>query len=577
MLLNLILEQRRRGKMSDKVAGYGRVSTLGQVDGTSPEEQKRIITEECSRKGWELIHFYSDEGYSGKNAKRPGFVQLLTDAKKGHFQIVVFTKLDRFGRSMRDILNNLNELSDLGVKIYCVNQPEINSEGVYGKLLMQLLAAFSEFEHSMISERTKQGRKAAWKGKGSIMGSSPYGYKIDRENGKKIVIDKEKKEIYDRIVSMYLDQRMFTNEIALQLTNEKIPPPFNRGSKRWYYSAILRILRNPAYLGEQFYNVHKLSCKTNAKGKEYYVREKEMNPKDDWVTIKYPPFITKEKFDAIQARIKQNTRFPLRKFKEYDDHFLLEKGLLYCGECGGKMNKMLVKNGKYKQLKYVCYWKYHNVHTEIAGRKKCGMVIDADRSDNQVLYEVFNFLSDPLQFAQAWFKELDMEKLQATITRLTEEKDAEDKALKRLYDRYAMDDNNILDLTIKQHETRRNEINVELNRVRSEYDFATNKVNRFQQFQDAYKKSDLRKKMNLYYSTQKEFMDFLDSLSFEQKQKIVEAVISPENGGKITVSENVEGGVEIEIDFQADLNRIENLITSFDGKKGLLRYNINRN
>ena len=83
--------------------------------------------------------------------------------------------------------------------------------------------------------------------------------------------------------------------------------------------------------------------------------------------------------------------------------------------------------------------------------------------------------------------------------------------------------------------------------------------------------------MNLYYSTQKQFMDFLDSLSFEQKQKIVEAVISPENGGKITVSENVEGGVDIEIDFQADLNRIENLITSFDDRKGLLRYNINRN
>ena len=158
------------------------------------------------------------------------------------------------------------------------------------------------------------------------------------------------------------------------------------------------------------------------------------------------------------------------------------------------MHRMLVKNGKYTQLKYVCYWKYNHIHTEIAGRKKCGMIVDADRSDNEVIYEVFNFLSDPLQFAQAWFKELDMEQLQATITRLTEEKDAEDKALRRLYDRYAMDDNNVLDLTIKQHETRRNEINVELNRVKLEYDFAENKFNRFQQFQDAYKKSVLRKK-----------------------------------------------------------------------------------
>ena len=324
----------------------------------------------------------------------------------------------------------------------------------------------------MISERTKQGRKAAWKSKKSFMGSLPYAYKLERENGNKIVIDEEKRVIYDRIVSMYLDQRMFTNEIALQLTKEKVPPPFNRGTKRWYYSAILRILRNPAYLGEKLYNKHKLTRMTTAKGKEYYVKDKEMNPKDDWVTIKYPALITQEKFDAIQARIKQNTKFPLRKYKEYDDHFLLEKGLLYCGECGSKMHRMLVKNGKYTQLKYVCYWKYNHIHTEIAGRKKCGMIVDADRSDNQVIYEVFNFLSDPLQFAQAWFKELDMEKLQATITRLTEEKDAEDKALRRLYDRYAMDDNNVLDLTIKQHETRRNEINVELNRVKLEYDFA---------------------------------------------------------------------------------------------------------
>jgi site-specific DNA recombinase len=560
-----------------KVAGYGRVSTIGQVEGTSPEEQKRIITEECEKKGWELVHFYSDEGFSGKNNKRPGFVQLLADAKKGIFQMVMFTKLDRFGRSMRDILNSYHDLNDLKIEIFCVSQPEINSQGLYGKLLMQLLAAFAEFEHSMISERTKQGRKAAWKDKGFIMGSPPYGYKIDRENGKKIVIDEEKREIYDRIVRMYLDQRMATYEIALQLTNEKIPPPFNRGSKRWYYSAILRILRNPAYLGEKLYNKHKLTCKITAKGKQYYVREKEMNPKDDWVTIKYPPLITQEKFDAIQARIKQNTKFPLRKFKDYENHFLLEKGLLYCGECGSRMSKMLTHpDTKYKQLKYVCYWKYQNVHTELAGRKPCDMVLDADKTDNEVLYEIFNFLSNPLRFAKAWFKELNLEQLEDTIKRLTEEMQSEDKALQRLYDRYAMDDNNILELTIKQHETRRNEINVELNRVKAEYEFSQNRFNRFQQFQEAYNRTGLRKKINLYYSTQKKFVDFLDKLSFEKKRKIVEAVISPENGGKV-IAYSGEYGAELDIQFRADIQRIENLIQSLDGRKRILRYNINQN
>ena len=84
----------------------------------------------------------------------------------------------------------------------------------------------------------------------------------------------------------------------------------------------------------------------------------------------------------------------------------------------------------------------------------------------------------------------------------------------------------------------------------------------------------LRQKIKVYYQTQKQFMDFLDSLSFEQKQKIVEAVVSPENGGKITAYRSYEEGnktIEIEIDFNADFQRIENLILSFEDRTGQLR------
>lgn len=567
-----------------KVAGYGRVSTIEQAEnGTSSEEQQEIITEECKKKKWEMVHFYADDGYSGKNNKRPGFVQLLKDAKKGTFQTVLFTKLDRFGRSMRDILNGINDLNDLGIKICCIKQPEINSEGVYGKLLMQLLGAFAEFEHEMISERTKSGKKAAWKSKKSFMGMAPYGYTILRHEKKdgykppdEIVINKEESKIYNRIVSMYLDERMATNEIALKLTQEKIPAPNNRGSKRWFYSAILRILRNPAYLGEATYNKFKMKPTINKSGKQYYIKTTTTNPKEDWITIKYPALITQDKYDAIQARIKQNTKFPLRKFKEYEDHFLLEKGLLYCGECGSKMNRRLMKNEKYQNLYYACYWKYANVHAELAGRKQCDLVIDAEKTDNYVLTQIFDFLSNPLQFAQAWFKELNLEELRSNVERLVKEKESQEKSLQRLYDRYAISENKVLESTIKQHETRLNEINIELNRVRNEADIATNKFNRFEQFQEAYKKSGLKKKMALYYSNKKRFMDFLDSLSFDQKQKIVEAVIAPENGGKITANKGVEG-VEIEIDFQADIKRIEKLIASFEDRKGKLRYNIDQN
>jgi DNA invertase Pin-like site-specific DNA recombinase len=202
--------------MSEKVAGYGRVSTIHQVeDGTSSEEQERIVTEECKRKGWELVHFYSDDGFSGKNSLRPGYVQLLNDAKLGKFKMVVFTKLDRFGRSLKDILNICSELSGLGVKVFCINQPEINSEGVYGKLLMQLLGAFAEFEHSIILERTQSGKKAKAKKGAPGSGRSPYGRTFDKE--KRIWgVDAKKQEKIQEIAHLYLNTETNMDKLAKQ-------------------------------------------------------------------------------------------------------------------------------------------------------------------------------------------------------------------------------------------------------------------------------------------------------------------------------------------------------------------------
>lgn len=171
--------------MNLKVAGYGRVSTERQAaEGTSSEEQERVVREECEKKGWEVTHFYSDDGYSGKNAKRPSLVKMLADAKKGKFKMLMFTKLDRFARSLIDLLRICRELNNLGVKIYCIDQPAINSEGPMGNLTMQIMGAFAEFERTMILERTRQGRRA--RAKKGIPGSGriPHGRIFDKETGK---------------------------------------------------------------------------------------------------------------------------------------------------------------------------------------------------------------------------------------------------------------------------------------------------------------------------------------------------------------------------------------------------------
>ena len=158
---------------------------------------------------------------------------------------------------------------------------------------------------------------------------------------------------------------------------------------------------------------------------------KDMKDTDDWITVNYPPLITQTRFDEIQELIKRNTKTPLKKYKDYEDHFLLEKGLLYCGECGGRMGKYLRKQTNSTRFFYRCYWKTHGEQAEISLRNYCNMMIDAEKTDNYVLYQIFNFLSDPLKFAQVWFKDLNLDQLQGNLDRLKKEKEIEEKALSK--------------------------------------------------------------------------------------------------------------------------------------------------
>ena len=131
--------------------GYARVSTKGQLDGNSIEEQTNAI-----------LAVYSDaeitvESYSGAK-ERPLFNQVLDKAQEGDFVIV--TKLDRFCRSTKEGLEYIDRLLNKGVKIHLLNMGLIESSPM-GRLIVTNLLAFAEFERSMILERTQSGKAIA--------------------------------------------------------------------------------------------------------------------------------------------------------------------------------------------------------------------------------------------------------------------------------------------------------------------------------------------------------------------------------------------------------------------------------
>ena len=138
---------------------YVRASTQEEVRQGSNERQKDVIIQYAKSKGYEL-EFFEDKAKSGKNTQRPEFERMLKSLdKKPH--IVIVSKIDRFARSLSDLLKTLEYLDQKGIGFVSVNDSGIDTTTPNGRLLLQILGAFAEFERSMINSRTKAGREQA--------------------------------------------------------------------------------------------------------------------------------------------------------------------------------------------------------------------------------------------------------------------------------------------------------------------------------------------------------------------------------------------------------------------------------
>lgn len=140
------------------VAIYARVSTEDQRCDLQLNECRGY----CERRGWQVVADYVDTGWSGAKKERPQLNKLMAAARLHRFDIVICWKLDRFGRSVCNLLEQIQELNHGGVRFMCVTQSiDTDDANPSSRLLLQILAAVAEFERSMIRERVKAGLKAA--------------------------------------------------------------------------------------------------------------------------------------------------------------------------------------------------------------------------------------------------------------------------------------------------------------------------------------------------------------------------------------------------------------------------------
>lgn len=136
-----------------KVAIYVRVSTEHQ----DYQKQLDLCKKHCKAHGWEIYKIYEDI-FTGTSQSRPAFNELLDDMRQYKFNCIVCTRLDRIGRSLQHLLSMFDEFNKKGVQFVAVTQ-NIDTTTSAGKLQMQVMGAFAEFERNLISERTKEGLK----------------------------------------------------------------------------------------------------------------------------------------------------------------------------------------------------------------------------------------------------------------------------------------------------------------------------------------------------------------------------------------------------------------------------------
>jgi DNA invertase Pin-like site-specific DNA recombinase len=140
-----------------RVALYARVSTL---NGQHPEMQLAELREYASRRGWNVVGEYVDEGVSGSKESRPQLNRLMADVHRRKFEIVLVWKIDRFGRSLKHLVNALADLDSYSVAFVSLRD-NLDLSTPSGRLMFQIIGAMAEFERALIQERVRAGLKSA--------------------------------------------------------------------------------------------------------------------------------------------------------------------------------------------------------------------------------------------------------------------------------------------------------------------------------------------------------------------------------------------------------------------------------
>ena len=325
------------------VAAYCRVSTDSADQAGSFENQKSYFESYiAAHKDWQLYRIYADAGVTGTSTeKRAAFRQMLSDAEKHSFDLILTKEVSRFARNTLDALQYTRLLKEKNIGVvFCLDN--ICSLDADAELRLTIMASLAQEESRKTSERVKWGQRRQME-KGVVFGRDLLGYRV--ENGK-MRIEPTGAQTVRTIFHKYVREGKGACTIARELSASGVPT-FS-GNKQWQHSVVLKILENEKYCGDL---VQKKTYTPN-----YLTHEKRKNDGVEPLICRekhHEPIIERALWQAAQERLQKSRKavVPSGKSGRYP-----LSGKILCGFCG----KTFAARTKIVQGTHIPSWQCRN-------------------------------------------------------------------------------------------------------------------------------------------------------------------------------------------------------------------------
>lgn len=322
------------------IAAYCRVSTEKEDQLNSLEVQKEFFSEYTKRTGDTLVRLYADEGISGTKIKnRKEFLQMMSDAERGLFDVVVVKDISRFARNTVDLLQNVRKLKALGIETQFLTA-NMTSMG-NSEFVLTIFGALAQEESANMSKRVKFGKKVnAEKGR---VPNIVYGY--DKTLGEyfTLTINEAEAKIVRRIFEWYTKDGYGALKISNMLNDKGYRTKRNC---KWSQNAICRILTNEIYIGKVINGKQEVS--------DFLSGQRKDKDATEWMVVERPELriIEDEVFEKAQEILRgRHNAFNLSHERQSNKY--LFSTLIKCKECGWSFRRN-ARTYKNTYVRWIC-------------------------------------------------------------------------------------------------------------------------------------------------------------------------------------------------------------------------------